>query len=117
MSDETWVSLFGNFAWALPFALGIAAVVREAFLQRAGRPGLGWGAVGFILLFVGVGMAVNSTMALRLVPDSGKTDSRLDLEVIILVASIAFGGLGTNLLAHWLTSQKPPPPLPPAPTP
>ena len=107
----------GTIVWGIEVVFWVFAlppmlwgIVREVRANRCGSRVLGWGAIGFMLLVVGVCLAIDGTLALQLFPESmANNDLKAQLNVITLIASVVFGGLGTNLLAHWLTSQTSPP--------
>ena len=103
------VQLVNVVVWPL-FGVAVVLLVIEAIAARHGstRRAGGWGFIGFILLVNAVFGSILSVLVQHSLPDHPDIKLALPLDVITLVASIAFGGLGTNLLAHWLTSLKPP---------
>lgn len=78
--------------------------VWEILASYLGWSRAGWGFVGFLFLANAIGSASLCAIALRMPDTSTVPGEAAELDIIGLVASIALGGLGSNLLAHWLTS-------------
>ncbi|MFC5491418.1 hypothetical protein [Dokdonella soli] len=104
MTPEAWmpvVEILTRLLWGVM----LVVLLLEIWMRRRGQSGVGWGWVGFALVLGAITSASLCALELRLL--SGKPVAPglgAELDLIGLIASIALGGLGTNLWAYGLTT-------------